>query len=483
VSGLIDRGLAFWHLRRRDRVKDHASRPDPSQPPGTDLLPPIRHIVLLMMENHSFDNYLGTSGRGDGLTTGSDGLPAATNLRSDGRPVHSHHSTAQTHNVPTQSWYASHLQYADGTNAGFVGSVEKTIPGGDATVPLGYWTADDLPFYSALAQTFPLADRWFCSCLGPTFPNRRFLLAATANGLIDDIPLSMVDYPASGTIFDLLDRYEISWINYHHVSPLRITLKHVGLRGIRSVALALSSLFPSLLKTTQGNIQFTADLYPLGVWRCLRHLQPIDQFFSDAASGDLPAVCVVDPDFQSCSEENPQNVEVGEGFAAAAINAVMRGKSWDNTMLIWFYDEHGGYYDHVVPPEAPEPDDVLPQSLLQAGGPIRWLLRRLGYLSRLTRIDTTAAGGRYDRLGFRVPAVVVAPFAKENYTSSTVYDHTSVLKLIEEKWNLPPLTKRDAAAVSPLEMVDLIGPAKFSTPPCLPAPAKPWPPASSAMSR
>jgi phospholipase C len=473
---LVDRSIAAWHLRQRDHSKDRRSLPDPSKKPGTDLLPRIRHIVLLMMENHSYDNYLGTLGRGDGMPLGNDGLPSVTNRHGDGRPERAHHLgvTTQAHNVPTQSWYASHLQFANGENSGFVASVEETVPGGDATVPLGYWTASDLPFYSGLAETFPLADRWFCSCLGPTFPNRRFLLAATANGLIDDVALGMIDYPAAGTIFDLLDRRGVTWVNYHHSSPLGTVFKHIGLRGVRSIGLALGTIWPSLIKATQGNIQFTADLYPLGVWRCLRHLRPIDRFFADAAAGTLPDVCVVDPDFQSCSEENPQDIQIGEGFAAAVIDAVMHGKAWENTLLIWFYDEHGGYYDHVPPPAAPEPDDVRPHSLLQSGGPIRWLLRKLGYLVQLQRIDTTTAGGRYDRLGFRVPAVVVAPFAKPDFVSSTVYDHTSALKLIEEKWNLPPLTRRDAAAVSPLDMVDLIGPAKFIEPPPLPAPARPW---------
>ena len=80
---------------------------------------------------------------------------------------------------------------------------------------MAYWTGADLPFYYGLAETFPVADRWFCSCLGPTFPNRRFLISGTAHGLIDDLPFCMVDYPPAGTIFDLLDQYGISWVNYH----------------------------------------------------------------------------------------------------------------------------------------------------------------------------------------------------------------------------------------------------------------------------
>ena len=89
---------------------------------------------------------------------------------------------------------------------------------------MGYWTEDELPFYYGLARTFPVADRWFCSCMGPTFPNRRFLIAGTANGLIDDLPWDLVDYPAAGTIFDALSSNGISWANYHSVQPATVML-------------------------------------------------------------------------------------------------------------------------------------------------------------------------------------------------------------------------------------------------------------------
>ena len=97
------------------------------------------------------------------------------------------------------------LQFDDGRCDGFVTSVEQFVPGADPAVPMGYWTEQDLPFYYGLARTFPLADRWFCSCLGPTFPNRRFMIAGTAHGLIDDLPWDLVDYPEAGTIFDSAD--------------------------------------------------------------------------------------------------------------------------------------------------------------------------------------------------------------------------------------------------------------------------------------
>ncbi len=476
----VDRAIALAHLRHRDERQDLNRLPDPSRKAGTDCLPQVKHIVILMMENHSFDNYFGTLGHGEGLTALPNGVWGPANAALDGAVVPPHHftSTTQREGVPTQSWNASHIQFAGGANDGFVGSISDTVPGGDPTVAMGYWDRDDLPFYAGLAQTFPLADRWYCSLLGPTFPNRRFLIAATADGLIDDVFAGMIDYPRTGTIFDLLDRNGISWANYHHVGGAKAAVKRVmlhatGSRALRALRLALANFSPHKLQVGLDNLQFTSDLYPLGAWRCWRHLRHIDRFFDDCSAGTLPAVSIVDPDFRSCSEENPQNIQIGEGFSAAVINAVMNGKGWPHSLLIWLYDEHGGYFDHVPPPPATEPDNVLPRSLLERGAPVRWALQSLGLLQKLRAVDSGA--GRYDRYGFRVPAVVVSPFAKKGYVSSATYDHTSVLKLIEHKWNLPPLTERDATAALPLDMVDF-GKPVFATAPTLPAPSVPWTP-------
>jgi phospholipase C len=356
-----------------------------------------------------------------------------------------------------------------------VRSIEQTLPGRDASVAMTYWEQQDLPFYYGLARTFPLATRWFSSCLGPTFPNRRFLIAGTAHGLIDDLPFAMADYPAKGTIFDLLAAHGISWANYHHLSLIRTNwrrLSHAwGLNFFRVLGALLAGLFPQLIPAVQSKLQATADMYPLGFIRSVNHLRPMSQFWRDARAGKLPAVSIVDPDFGRCSEENPQDVQAGEGFAAKVINAVMKGRGWPKTLLIWLYDEHGGYYDHVPPPSAPEPDDVPGQNPMRRFF-LAWLLNFTSYGKRIEAID--AGSTAYDRLGFRVPAVIVSPYAKPEHVTSTVYDHTSILKLIERKWNLPPLTRRDAAANDPLDALDFQSPPHFLTPPSLPRPARPW---------
>jgi phospholipase C len=444
------------------------------QAAGTDSLPQIRHIVVLMMENHSYDNYLGMlTGRGDGFALGPDGQPAGTNPTAAGVPVPLRHSptVTQLSGVPTQSWNASHIQWNGGACDGFVRSVEQTLPGLDAEAPMRYWTGADLPFYCWLARTFPLATRWFSSCLGPTFPNRRFLISGTAHGLIDDLVFCMVDRPASGTIFDHLEAHGISWVNYHQLPPSQVgwrLLSHArGLSQLRLLFGAIGGGFAGALPALESKLQATADLYPLGLLRSLNHLRPVSAFLAAAKAGKLPSVSIVDPDFTATSEENPQDIQAGEAFSAEIIGALMAGPAWPHTLLVWLYDEHGGYYDHVPPPAAVAPDDVPGRSPYEKF-PVMRLFRKTALGRKLTAADS---GPRtYAQLGFRVPAVVVSPYARPDFVTDVTYDHTAILRLIQRKWNLPSLTRRDAAAADLLEVLDLDGPGAFMTPPSPPAP-------------
>jgi phospholipase C len=358
------------------------------------------------------------------------------------------------------------------------GDVDPAECEGDgAAVGMGYWSEDDLPFYYGLARTFPLADRWFSSCLGPTFPNRRFLIAGTAHGLIDDAPSDLLDRPPAGTIFDLLSRHGISWANYRPTASGQSRfggyVRHKR-RMARRRLLAVKRAFPAATSGVQKDLQFTADVFPVGIGQYMRHVHSTDQFFADADNGTLPAFSIVDPDFHVFSEENPQDIRKGESFAAEVVNRDMHGKGWPGTLLIWLYDEHGGYYDHVPPPPAVPPDDVEGRSLTGSPGRLRTVLRTV--FPRKVKVESNLDAGphRYDQYGFRVPAVLVSPYARPDYVCGEVLDHTSVLKLVEEKWNLPPLTARDAAAVSPLSALDLTGPPAFLDPPSLPRPALTW---------
>jgi phospholipase C len=393
--------------RTQFRLPD--SRPAPALAAGTDTLPAVDHVVVLMLENHSYDNVLGMLGRerggtrrGDGFQLATDGYPTASNPYPDGRLLRAFRmpTTCQPDGKPSQEWEQSHIQYAGGRNDGFV--ISNSGP-----VAMGYWTGADLPFTYDLATTFPVGDRWFCSALAQTDPNRRFLIAATADGMTDDIggsignlvPDATLGAPANGTIFERLSSAGISWTDYAYSFPTGATME----------------LYPS------NDAAYSTT-----------NVKPIAQFFTDAAGGRLPAVSLLDPDYDSQSQEDPQNMVVGEAFLAKVVNAVGSSPKWLRTLLIITYDEHGGYYDHVPPPPALAPDSVPPT--VQPG-------------------ESTYDG--YARYGFRVPSIIVSPYAKRDYVSHVLYDHTSVLALIERKWNLPAMTLRDANANDLTDFLDL----------------------------
>jgi phospholipase C len=399
-------GTGAWRAAPGDRpLRRPGSLPYPELPPGTDTIPQIEHIVVLMMENHSFDNRLGMLRRPgvDGFRLGRDGRPTATNPYANGQHQHAFRmpTTCQNSTV-TQEWGNSHIQYDNGKMDGFVITSKAEA--------MGYWQEEDQPFYYSLYRHFPVADRYFCSVLGQTYPNRRYLLAATSIGQVNDTTPSLTDYPANGTIFDQLDTRGISWKDYFSTLPT-------------------VELYPKLYFDNVG-----------------KKVVPIADFFADAAGGTLPGYSLVEPDYGTQSEENPQNIAVGEEFAASVVNAVINGPAWDKTLLLLTYDEHGGYYDHVPPPAAIPPDNIPP--------------------------DVPAGQSAYDgfgRYGFRVPFALVSPWARRNFVSHEVYDHTSILKLVETKWNLPALTYRDANAVAMLDMLDLRRPS-FAAPPELAQP-------------
>jgi phospholipase C len=408
-SALGPRARAAGPPRAPRRLRPPDSLPFPNHPAGEHLVPQIQHVVVVMMENHSYDNYLGwlgLEGRGDGFRAARDGRPRQANpvdpadpAKGQVRAFHAPNTCAPL--STTQSWDASHQQYGGGRNDGFV-----ITSGPDA---MSYLTDTDLPYYYGLARTFPLCDRWFASTLGPTYPNRRFLMAGTASGLTGDPLPSPTDFttrPANGTIFDRLNAYGVSWKDY-------------------ATDLGTTMLYPYLVKDNPGRVL------------------PVATFFADAAAGTLPALCFVEPEYIDGSEEYSNDVN-GEAFAAAVIDAVIKSPAWPTTVVVWCYDEHGGLYDHVPPPPAIRPDAIPPQA-------------------------ANTYGDLYSRYGFRVPAVVISPYARPVYVSSVVRDHTAILKLVSTVWNLPALTWRDANADNLLDCLDLTTRA-FAEPALPPAP-------------
>jgi phospholipase C len=315
---------------------------------------------------------------------------------------------------------------------------------------MGYWDEADLPFYYSLAKTFCVGNRSFCSTQGQTYPNRRYLYAATSEGLVSTTSATFsLPAPANGTIMDRMTKYGITWKDYASDLP----------------ALAI---IPQIVEDHPSN--FTT----------------IAEFFVDCAAGTLPQVSFVDPEFgavddvggtlfaglssipdlpasiqagmasvvntvdaQGGDEEEPQDIAIGEAFVAKVINAVLSSPQWKSTLLIWTYDEHGGYYDHVPPLGAPKPDSIPPT------------------------ISSTDYQAQFNVTGVRVPTVVVSPYSRPNAVSNVPHDHASIIATIAAKWNLPALTYRDAQANTLFDYLNLNGPPAFLTPPTLAAAALP----------
>ena len=413
-------------------IREPDSLPDPDRPAGTpDDTMPFDHIVVVMMENHSFDNVLGALARAgqpaaDGLTFDPSGTAVNANPGVTGTPAEVRAfpfpDTAQGSAV-TQTWNATHQQIDGGRMDGFVRSAS-------AVQPMGYFPPDVLPFAYSLARTFTVANRWFCSAPCQTVPNRRFLLAGTAYGAIaTDLPTLFDGSPPNGTICDRLQAHQIAWGDYFTDLPATVVI-------------------PSIVEKYPG------------------HLHPIERFYEDCARGTLPAVAFVDPEAgvgtfagellarlpvlgglgvtlesRGGDEEAPQDMYYGEAWAHRVVEAVLGSPAWPRTLLVYTYDEHGGYYDHVPPPPAPAPDAIPP------------------------RLGPSDVPGGYDIYGPRVPAVVASPYARPNAVTDLIHDHTSVLATIEAKWNLPALTRRDANATTVMDFLDVTQAALLTPPP------------------
>jgi phospholipase C len=367
---------------------------------------PIDHIVVLMQENRSFDHYFT-------LLRGRRRRPATNPDPTGGaRAIKAFHQERLCEVADlAHSWNATHREWNGGAMDGFTAAnAIPEDPTGART--MGYYTGRDLPFYYKLYRTFAIGDRQFSALLGPTFPNRHYLLAGTSFGQVSNvIPTDSAQWDVR-TIFHLLDEAGIDWRVYQ--SQVAFAFLYAYVRNQRA-----------------------ANLVPVG------------RFFDDAAAGTLPPVSFIDPIFfgdetTENDEHPPANVQVGQAFVARVVQAVLASPRWPRTALVVTYDEHGGFYDHVPPPPACQPDGIPP-----ALGP-------------------GDEPGDFDRYGIRVPIVVISPYAKKHHVSHEVGDHTAVLRFIETRFDLPALTRRDANASPLLDYFDFRKPS-FRKPPRLPA--------------
>jgi phospholipase C len=379
--------------------------------PSTGTTIPIDHVIVLMQENRSFDHYLGhLVGHGqDDVDVAND---TAFNLADDGSRVAWHHAGAACFDDTNHTWSANHRDWNQGKNDGFVlGSAGANDPIGwdpSGSRAMSFYDSSDLPFYYRLASTFAISDRYFADVLGPTFPNRMYLYAGSSFGLVSDD----IDTDIHKTIFHVLSERGISWKVYQS-----------------DVAAAFSTL------------SFLAD--------SLGHVSSIGDFTDDARGDRLPMVAFIDPAFldpgaTATDEHPPSDVQVGQAFVARQVSALMTSASWDRSAMFITYDEAGGLYDHVSPPAACLPGGTRPAQQANLGG--------------------------FDRYGFRVPMLLVSPYAKAHMVSHVVHSHASILRFIEARWGIPALTGRDANADALLDMFDFANPP-FLTPPDLGIPA------------
>jgi len=358
----------------------------------------IEHIVVLMLENRSFDHMLGylslEGGRGD-----VDGLRPGMANGHENRRYPIHHLAAT--DLPNERWDPEHTasatdrQINGGAMDGFSASYAETlatrgVEGGDPGVVMGYYDASDLPVFDHFAEHFCVCDRWHSSVAGATWPNRLYALTGSGAGSRDD-PRVPIYHQRS--FVRHLDAAGVSWRWYSHdVATLRLAdVKYrVGHRERFAYVQKLKLVFK-----TRG--------------RGLLYLnEDAASFLEDAAYGQLPAVSWIDPNFKDFNligsppndDHPPSDVTHGQELALLVYNAVAAGPLWDKTLLLVFYDEHGGFFDHVTPPEHP-PD------------------------------DQPATFARY---GVRVPAFVISPWVKPRSVSHTLFDHATIPKTILQRF-------------------------------------------------
>ena len=353
---------------------------------------PIKHFIVMMQENHTFDNYFGTY-------PGADGFPSDTKMPVDPKnpdagyvePWHIGNSTITdlSHSGSTFT-----EQFNNGNMDGFVSALNRRNQ--DGKVAMGYYDDRDIPYYWNLADNYVLFDRFFSSAKDGSFANHMYWVAGIPP--VADRGQELATYLADvPTIFDRLEASGVTWKFYVQNYDPTITYRDLGTVGNRASQVVWVPLLNFDRFLDDPNLS--------------SHIVDLDQYFVDLRAGTLPSVAYIIP--SGASEHPPQYPATGMRYVKNLIQELMRSQYWDSSAFMLLYDDWGGWYDHVSPPQIDE----------------------YGY-------------------GPRVPGLLVSPYARKGYVDSTELDFTSVLKFIEHNWNVEPLAKRDANANNFLSAFD-----------------------------
>ena len=385
--------------------------PPPPPPPPADLTV-VNHIIYMMQENRSFDEYFGQLNayrQSQGFGADVDVTPAnASQLSFDHTTTFTpFHMVSMCAEELSSFWNESHNDWnheapttATPLMDGFANSAgndsRNSVPPGfdiNGQRVMGYYDDGDLPYYYFMATQFAMSDRWFSPVMTNTPASRLYAMAATSHGVINK-PLTQINLP---TIFDELQAAGITWKNYVQDYPNGSSLKP----------------FPAFAKYVGTNIV------------------PASQYFDDLKNGTLPQVAFIERDSKDGLDEHPGqgvNIQKGAAYVASLINGLMTSSAWKDSVFFLTYDEGGGFYDHVPPVQTVSPDGIPPVILTND-------------------VCSTTSGPMCDftYTGFRLPNIVVSPFAKAHYVDHTPIDTTAVLTFIEKRFNVKALTARDAA--------------------------------------
>jgi phospholipase C len=334
---------------------------------------PVRHVVISCQENRSFDHYFGYAPQ---VQASGFGPPTGYTQPGTGNVGHAPYELTALRSVdPPHWWGAVHDQWNRGRMDGFFKVADRYTGSGDNAIP--YYTANELPYYYSLFDQAGLCANYFCSVLGPTWPNRFYLMSGTSGGITTNglWGYGIFDSGAWPIILDLLDDGGVTWKIYY-----------IGSDGVEVGDTDNVAVFWSRYAHDPRTTATLAD------------------YLEDARTGKLPNVSWIIPSYSMQFDEHPDaDVSVGMGFQQQIIEALQASPLWNKSAFLLTYDEHGGFFDHVPPPQ----------------------------------VDAYG-------LGVRVPLWVISPYAKRGVvTTRKPAEHVSTLKFIERLWGLPTLAARN----------------------------------------